>query len=90
MPVLSGFKPLKVCGCAETVKNRFTGVEVKLAPDAVAVYDYIIGMELFFKPGPMGETLRRLFTEDQAIKNTCAARDWFRTYEMDAYMLLLD
>ena len=31
----------------ETVSNRFTGEKVELQPDAVAVYDTIIGAERF-------------------------------------------
>jgi|5_EtaG_2_1085323.scaffolds.fasta_scaffold14058_2 hypothetical protein len=31
----------------ETVANRFTGEKVELQPDAVAVYDTIIGAERF-------------------------------------------
>lgn len=31
----------------EVVRNRFTGQGVELEPEAVAVYDYAIGCEMF-------------------------------------------
>lgn len=39
------FKGLQVGSESEIVKNRFSGDEVKLEPQAVAMYDAIIGAE---------------------------------------------
>lgn len=67
----------------ETVSNPFTGESVLLSPDAVAVYDMIIGMQLFAESAE-GEKA------DKAWDIVRAGLDWFRQHEPRAYMVLLD
>jgi len=56
------------------VANRFNpGDTVTLPPDAVAVYDVILGA---------------LATSEWEY--VAQGKDWFRTYEPEAYMILLD
>jgi len=41
-----GIGKLMVLDHSEIIKNLYSGVEVELDPDAVAVYDYIKGSEM--------------------------------------------
>lgn len=68
---------------AETVSNPFTGESIMLSPDAVAVYDVIMGMQLFAESAE-GEQA------DKAWDIVRAGLDWFRKHEPKAYMVLLD
>lgn len=67
----------------ETVSNPFTGESVLLSPDAVAVYDVLMGAQLFAQ-GAKGEKA------DKAWDVVRAGLDWFRKHEPRAYMVLLD
>tara|TARA_R110001583_G_scaffold179286_1_gene335852 strand:- start:829 stop:1062 length:234 start_codon:yes stop_codon:yes gene_type:complete len=57
------------------VSNRFSGESITIPPDAVAVYDVI-----------MGEQLVKNTNWDNVRKGL----DWFIKHEPDAYMVLLD
>ncbi len=64
----------------EMVKNRFSGKEIDLSPEAVAIYDVILGCEV---------TLTNSYdksTEDLFY----AARDVFLKNWPDEYMTLVD
>ena len=68
---------------AETVSNPFTGESVLLSPDAVAVYDVIMGMQ-WLAEQMEGEKA------DKYWDIVRAGLDWFRQHEPKAYMVLLD
>jgi|TARA_A200000159_G_C7022873_1_gene214644 hypothetical protein len=62
------------------ITNPFSGEKYTLEPDAVAVYDVIIGEQLTEAYGfgkPNWENVRK-------------GLDWFAEYEPKAYMVLLD
>ena len=65
----------------EKIKNPFSGVEVTLEPDAVAVYDCIKGAEYLADPND---------GSDPKWEKVREGLDWFRKYEPEAYMKLLD
>tara|TARA_R110000796_G_scaffold18669_1_gene56483 strand:+ start:2329 stop:2565 length:237 start_codon:yes stop_codon:yes gene_type:complete len=58
------------------VKNRISGNSITIPPDAVAVYDVIMGEQLFSQ-NPNWDNVRK-------------GLDWFAKHEPDAYMVLLD
>ena len=57
------------------VSNRFSGESITIPPDAVAVYDVIMGEQL---------------VKNTNWKNVQKGLDWFAKHEPDAYMVLLD
>jgi hypothetical protein len=59
----------------QEVKNIFSGAACTIPPDAVAVYDTIMGMQVM--PKPDWEIVRK-------------GIDWFIEHEPKAYMVLLD
>ena len=67
----------------EEVSNMFTGEAVMLPADAVAVYDMIIGMQLFAESADDDKA-------EKAWDIVRAGLDWFRQHEPRAYMVLLD
>ncbi len=70
--------PFECAVCDEgpvEVSNRFSGESITIPPDAVAVYDVI-----------MGEQLVKNTNWDNVRKGL----DWFIKHEPDAYMVLLD
>jgi hypothetical protein len=60
-------------GDPQEVRNPYSGESVTIPADAIAVYDWIKGSELFNQYDDMRIGL-----------------DWFRQYEPEAYMVLLD
>ena len=64
----------------EEVSNMFTGEAVMLPPDAVAVYDMIIGFQMVAEKS----------NKDEHWDIVRAGLDWFRKHEPRAYMVLLD
>jgi len=67
----------------EEVPNMFTGETIMLPADAVAVYDVIIGMQLFAESAE-GEKAEKAW---QIVRD---GLEWFRQHEPRAYMVLLD
>lgn len=67
----------------EQVSNIFTGESILLSPDAVAVYDVLMGAQLFAE-GAEGEKAEKAWDIVRAGLN------WFRKHEPKAYMVLLD
>ena len=65
----------------EEVQNPFSGEKVMLEPDAVAVYDSIKGAEYLADPNN---------GDDPKWEKVRQGLDWFREYEPEAYMKLLD
>ena len=64
-----------------TVRNRFSGEEYELNNVELSMYDYIMGatsmMELGMYSPSMVDDLRK-------------GLDWFKEYNAEAYMILLD
>ena len=74
--------PCEVLDYPEEIKNPYSGVTVKLPPDAVAVYDCIKGAELLAQGiddggHPLWVKVRE-------------GLDWFRKHYPKEYMVLLD
>ena len=65
----------------EEIQNPFSGEKVMLEPDAVAVYDSIKGAEYLADPNN---------GDDPKWEKVRQGLDWFREYEPEAYMKLLD
>ncbi len=64
----------------EEVSNIFTGESVTLSPDAVAVYDVLMGYQMLAEKSGREEHW-------QIVRD---GLDWFRKHEPKAYMVLLD
>ena len=73
--------PCEVLDYPEEIKNPYSGVTVKLPPDAVAVYDCIKGAEYLADPNngddPKWEIVRKGIA-------------WFQKHFPKEYMVLLD
>ena len=65
----------------EIVKNPFSGEEYKLNAMELSMYDFIIGTQLVFEMG---------MQNDKLIKDFQKGLNWFRKYNAEAYMTLLD
>jgi hypothetical protein len=64
----------------EWVRNPLSGEECKLTPQAVAVYDFIMGVQMMHPNG----------MPHKAIKELRSGLDWFRNHYPKEYMTLLD
>jgi len=64
----------------EEVSNIFTGESIMLSPDAVAVYDVIMGTQMLAEKSGREEHW-------QIVRD---GLNWFRQHEPKAYMVLLD
>ena len=65
----------------DTVKNRFSKEEFKLNAIELSMYDFIIGATLVVEMG---------IHNDKIINDLQKGLDWFKQYNTDAYMVLLD
>ena len=66
----------------ETVRNRFSGEEYELNNVELSMYDFIIGASLTAEMG--------IFNTPHHIQELRKGLDWFRKYNPEAYMVLLD
>ena len=64
----------------EYVSNPFSGERCKLTPQAVAMYDFIMGIQMIHPNG----------MPSKAIKELRSGLDWFRKHYPKEYMILLD
>ena len=65
-----------------TVRNRFSGEEYELNNIELSMYDFIIGSTIVLEmPGGYKHT---------DVTDLRKGLDWFRTNNIDAYMVLLD
>jgi hypothetical protein len=71
---------LEIFETSEIIKNPYSGEEVELLPEAVAVYDLIKGCELLLK-NQENAYISKQFYE---------ALDYFRIQWPNEYMILLD
>ena len=63
------------------VRNRFTGEEYKLNNLELSMYDLIMGATVMIEMG---------MRHDSLLKDHRRGLDWFRKYNSEAYMVLLD
>lgn len=68
----------------ETVQNPISGESIELSPDAVAVYEVIMG-NLMLAEGVSDPKKQEYF-----YKPVRKGLTWFRKHEPEAYMVLLD
>jgi hypothetical protein len=66
----------------DTVRNRFSGEEYKLNAMELSMYDFVMGATAMSEMG--------IFNTPHHIKQLRQGLDWFRKYNADAYMVLLD
>ena len=65
-----------------TVRNRFSGEEYELNNIELSMYDFIIGSTIVLEmPGGYKHT---------DVTDLRKGLDWFRTHNIEAYMVLLD
>ena len=64
-----------------TVANRFTGEEIELNNVELSMYDFIMGASIMSEIG---------MHHDSMITDLRKGLDWFRQYNPEAYMVLLD
>jgi hypothetical protein len=72
----------------EIVANRFSGEKVSLCPEAVAVYDVLIGCDITLMN--KSEISLMLGHHDETYELFHAARDVFRKNWPKEFMILLD
>ena len=65
----------------DTVKNRFSNEEFKLNAIELSMYDFVIGATLVIEMG---------IPNDKLINDLQKGLDWFKQYNAEAYMVLLD
>jgi len=65
-----------------TVRNRFSGEEYELNNIELSMYDFIIGSTIILE---MSEGYK--YTDVNELRK---GLDWFRQYNVEAYMILLD
>ena len=64
------------------VQNRFGGEEIELNNIELSVYDFVIGALIVIEMG--------MFNTPKHVQDLRKGLDWFRTYNPEAYMVLLD
>ena len=68
----------------EEVTNPFSGESYKLNRTELSMYDFIMGCSMTFENDIFGQI------DDQLLKDFDRGRDWFRSVNAKAYMVLLD
>tara|TARA_R100000049_G_C1879581_1_gene36402 strand:- start:120 stop:383 length:264 start_codon:yes stop_codon:yes gene_type:complete len=64
------------------VQNRFGGGEIELNNVELSVYDFCIGASIVVEMG--------VFNTSKHVQDLRKGLDWFRKYNPEAYMVLLD
>ena len=64
------------------VQNRFGGGEIELNNVELSVYDFVIGASIVIEMG--------MFNTPKHVQDLRKGLNWFRTYNPEAYMVLLD
>ena len=70
-----------------TVQNRFSGEEYKLNAMELSMYDFIVGASTIYE---MGVDAWCFTPDKKLVENLRKGLDWFRTHNIEAYMVLLD
>ena len=63
------------------VANRFSGEEYELNNVELSIYDFVIGASMLSEMG---------LEDEKTIKDLRKGLDWFKTHNIEAYMVLLD
>ncbi len=66
----------------DVVTNRFSGEEYKLNNVELSMYDFVIGASVVVEMG--------MFNTPQHVADLRKGLDWFKQYNPEAYMVLLD
>ena len=70
----------------DIVSNRFSGEEYELNNVELSMYDFVMGASLILEmSGPLNNNKSK-----QIIIDLRKGLDWFRKYNLEAYMVLLD
>ena len=64
------------------VQNRFGGDEIELNNVELSIYDFVIGASIVVEMG--------MFNTPKHVADLRKGLDWFRKYNPEAYMVLLD
>ena len=64
------------------VQNRFGGGEIELNNVELSMYDFVMGASIVVEMG--------LFNTPKHVQDLRKGLDWFRQYNPEAYMVLLD
>ena len=64
------------------VQNRFGGEEIELNNVELSMYDFVMGASIVVEMG--------LFNTPKHVQDLRKGLDWFRQYNPEAYMVLLD
>ena len=70
-----------------TARNRFSGEEYKLNAMELSMYDFIVGASTIYE---MGVDAWGFTPDKKLVENLRKGLDWFRTHNIEAYMVLLD
>ena len=70
-----------------TVQNRFSGEEYELNAMELSMYDFIMGSTVMCE---MGVDAWGFTPDKKLVENLRKGLDWFRTHNIEAYMVLLD
>ena len=64
------------------VQNRFGGDEIELNNVELSIYDFVIGASIVVEMG--------MFNTPKHVSDLRKGLDWFKRYNPEAYMVLLD
>ncbi|MFL3663690.1 MAG: hypothetical protein ACJ04Q_06800 [Flavobacteriales bacterium] len=78
------FDNLQIFNYSEIIENPFTNEQVELVPEAVALYDFIIGAEMAANLTPIPS-----FSIELGIKSSFAKTMFYKLWPKE-YMKLLD
>ena len=70
-----------------TVQNRFSGEEYELNAMELSMYDFVMGSTVMCE---MGVDAWGFTPDKKLVENLRKGLDWFRTHNIEAYMVLLD
>ena len=63
------------------VQNRFGGDSIELNNIELSIYDFVIGASMVCEIGP---------NDNKIVEDLRKGLNWFRTHNIEAYMVLLD
>ena len=64
------------------VQNRFGGAEIELNNVELSMYDFVMGASITVEMG--------MFNTPKHVQDLRKGLDWFKKYNPEAYMVLLD
>ena len=66
----------------DIVANRFSGEKIELNNVELSIYDFVIGASIVVEMG--------MFNTPKHVADLRKGLDWFKRYNPEAYMVLLD